>query len=1267
MQLSRVRILVTGGLRSLGIQVSVSTLLLLAAASQTLGQVSPDAGMLRYPDVSAEKIVFVYSGDLWTVPREGGLASPLASPAGEERNPRFNADGTRIAFVGHYDAGADIYVSPTAGGVAERMTFHPASETLCDWTSQDGLLFSSNGFSGLGRMDQLFTITPDEPFPVALPVPYGSNGAISPDGVWLAYTPYSRDGRTWKRYRGGMASDIWLLHLESKRSKQITDWEGTDSVPMWHGQNVYYLSDAGPNHRLNIWKYDTNSGAREQITQHADFDVKWPSIGPGPNDQGEIVYQQGSDLWLLDLKTKDAKTVDVQIPGDQPRLRKQLVDVSEYITSASISPSGKRVAIEARGDIWTVPAKNGTPRKLTSTSGIAERYPAWSPDGRWIAYLSDATGEYELVMQQSDGRGETRRLTDDGTHWRYAPVWSPDSKMLFFTDKTGTIFLHDIAAKQTKQVDREPTGNPPSVCWSHDSRWLAYDKTDGTPSGNAAIWLYELDKGESQQLTSGYFNDAQPAFDRQGDFLYYTSNRRFSNPRYEDVGSSFIYEDTAVLLALPLRQDVENPLLLEVDEVTWSEDDAGEDDSDEPSDSGEESEDSKSEDSDSTPEDDDDEDDNDEPEANADPISGSWTLTVNSELIPAEARTVTLLLELAADGSISGSVQTPDGDTLGLGDPKFDAATGEFSASVATPMGEAKLAGTVSDGTMTGTVTISVVGLVADFSAVRDQADSGEKTEDKSDDDSDAKSDKSKKKDIKPLVIDVAEAERRVIPLPVGPGNFRQLVVNNRNQLIYLRIESGSPPAIKIFDITADKPKEETIVSGGGGYELSADGKKLLLMRGSAISITDAAAGKGAGTTIKTSGMTSTIDPREEWKQVFVDAWRLERDFFYDPNMHGVDWKAVRTRYENLLKDASSRSDVGFIIAEMISELNVGHAYYRGISDDPAVPSSDTAVLGCRLEPSHGRFKIAEFWQGGVWDTDAQNPLQVAGAKVGQYILEVEGRELTTDVNPYSVLAGLAGDLVTIVVSDDDKLDDDDKRIYVRLPGSDSDLRFRHWIEKNRAYVAEKSGGKIGYIFVTNTGQPGQNDLFRQFYAQLGKEALIIDDRWNGGGQIPTRFIELLNRPATNYWARRDGQDWRWPRDSHQGPKCMLINGLAGSGGDMFPALFRQAKLGKLIGRRTWGGLVGITGGPSLIDGASVTVPSFAYYELDGTWGIEGHGVDPDIEVIDDPALMHDGGDPQLDAAIAHLQQALQTAPFVAPKRPPYPNRNKMGLQAEDR
>ncbi len=1151
-----------------------SALALVSAMSGTLllgtldaqAQVKPSAGMMRNPDVSQSSIVFSYGDDLWIVDRAGGAASPVASPVGAERNPRFSPDGTQIAFSANYDGGNDLYVIGTAGGLATRMTFHPANESLCDWMPDgQSLLFSTNGFSGLGRISQLMTVSAKNPLATSLPVPYGSNGNVSADGKWLAYTPHSRDTRTWKRYRGGMASDIWLFHLEAKTAKQITDFEGTDSFPMWHGKTVYYLSDAGPAHRLNIWAYNTETEERSQVTQFTDFDCKAPSIGPGVDGKGEIVFQNGSSLHLLDLATSETNAVAITVPGDRPMLRQQKLDAAQFVNGADISPTGKRLVVEARGDIWTAPVENGSPRNLTSTSGVYEREPSWSPDGRWIAYLADATGEYELYVTQSDGRGETKQLTKGGSAFRFTPSWSPDSKHIVFTDKTGAAYIYSFASDETKKFATVPQGNQINTNWSHNSQWLTYTLNPKSTESASAVWVYNAADGTQRKLTAGFFNDSNPVFDTKGDFIFFSSNRAFNRPEYEDVGNSFIYAGTEVLMALPLRGDVANPFLPKVDEEEWK---------------------------------------------------------------------VETAIDIEKDSAKSNAEKVPDSKDS----DKTEADKAE-SKDDATDKTESKL---------------------------ESKTDDAEST----DEDAQKKGDQLKEDaKAKPIEIDFEGAERRAFQIPVDQGNFGSLRVNDANQLIYSRRPargSQTPPSIQLFDLSDKEKKEKEVVSGAGGFSVSADGKKLLVLRDSSTFVIDAKPGQKLDKPVSTSGMTVMVNPRQEWKQIFNDAWRMERDFFYDPTMHGVDWEAVRDHYAAMLDDCVSRRDLSFIIGEMIGELNVGHAYYRETELENG-PRADTAVLGCRLEVDGDAYKIAEIFEGSAWDYDARNEMVQAGIQQGQYLLAINDQPLTSKDNPYARLAGLAGTTVMLTVSDEATLGEKDKRVPLELGSDDSDLRFRHWIEKNRKYVDEKTGGKVGYVYVTNTGGPGQNDLFRQFYGQAGKAAMIIDDRWNGGGQIPTRFIELLNRPVTNYWARRDGEDWTWPPDSHQGPKCMLINGMAGSGGDMFPALFRQNKLGKLIGMRTWGGLVGITGSPQLIDGASVSSPSFAYYETDGTWGIEGHGVDPDIEVIDDPEKMASGGDPQLDAAIKLMLSEIQTNGFQKPKRPAYPDRSKFGIKPEDK
>ncbi|HVP74355.1 MAG TPA: DPP IV N-terminal domain-containing protein, partial [Phycisphaerales bacterium] len=556
---------------------ALGTLAALSATQGAPAQVKPHAGMLRYPDVSATSIVFVYANDLWIAPREGGMATPLASPPGGESFPKFSSDGKTIAFVGNYDGGNEIYTIATDGsdgGLPKRVTHHPSGERLCEWTRGGRLLFSARDLQGLGQMGKLFTVGSGGGLPEMIDVPYGTNATISDDGTWLVYTPHSIDNRTWKRYRGGMQTDIWMFNLKDKTSRRITDWEGTDTLPMWRGSGnggkVYYLSDSGPEHRLNIWEFDVAKNARKQVTEFKDFDVKWPSIGPGKSNNGEIVFQCGAGLYLLDLSNGKSKQIEITIPGDRPTLRERTIDATRFAGSWSISSTGKRAVLEARGDIWTAPAENGSPRQLTATSGIAERMPAWSPDGQWISYVSDATGEYELYIMQSDGKGETKQLTKDGSCYRFNGGWSPDSKRLLFADKTGSLFMYTLEGGETKLIDKDPWSQSPGYSWSHDSRWLAYDRTINR--GRKAIWIYNLESGEKTQVTSGFFNDVAPTFDRKGDWLFYASNRNFQ-PQYGDIpgDTSFVYERSAVLLAVPLRADVENPWLPKSDEEKWGE------------------------------------------------------------------------------------------------------------------------------------------------------------------------------------------------------------------------------------------------------------------------------------------------------------------------------------------------------------------------------------------------------------------------------------------------------------------------------------------------------------------------------------------------------------------------------------------------------------------------------------------------------------------------------------------------------------------------
>ena len=1206
------------------------------------------ASMYRFPDISNEEIVFTYGNDLWRVPIEGGTALPLASPDGLETIPRFSPDGDEVAFVGNYDGNRDIYVVPTRGGMPRRITHHPTGERLSDWTADGDLLYSARGMGGVPRAERIYRVGGEGGLPEALPMPYGANAAIDKTGTWVAYTPNQRDGRTWKRYRGGMASDIWLVNLETDESRRVTDWEGTDTMPMWHGEDLYFLSDAGDEHRLNLWRYDVESGDREQLTRFADYDIKWPAIGPDDEGPARFVFQNGADLFVHDARNRVTTPVEIEIPGATASLRPQMIDASDFMQGWSISPSGKRVAATARGDLWTLPAKNGSPRNLSRTSGVAERSPSWSPDGKWIAYFSDAPGEYELFVRRSDGRDEPRRLTDDLGVFKNAIHWGPDSSFIVYADKTGDAHRVDVESGERTTFAHHDRGVFPKPSFSQDGRWAAWsDSVDDSMMGR--VHLHDFDSDETHVVTSGMFNDESPAFDRDGDWLYFTSDRRFA-PSYSSLDGTWIYDDSGVLIAVPLRDDVESPWLSESDEEEWKDDDKEDEDAEEDGETEEET--------------DDEDEEMEESLGHADPVTGTWECVAD---VPQMGRIpMTIMLLLNGDDLVTGTVSTAmfSGDLAGSFDR--DSMTLILVMSIANgPTVDLEL---VIDGeSVSGEGQPDDGAPGASINGTRMPVEEGDADDEDTEEDEDADEDGD---DDERLEIDLEGFEARAMQLPVRPGGFRNLEVNDRGHLMYVR--RGQNGGIKSFDLSDRNPSEKSAGSGGS-FQMTPDGKKMLVPQGSGAVIRKAGAGDG-GDRVVTDPMLVSIDPRAEWRQLVTDAWRIQRDHFYDPGLHGVDWESVLETYLPLVDQAATREDVSHIIGEMISELNVGHAYYYG-GDVEGSPSINVGMLGVDWAPAPADgdrpdgYRIDRVLGGGVWDVDARGPLQEPGLDLGEgdIVLAVNGVDMDLSRDPYAAFVGTAGSTVVLTVADEES-ETGTRDVVVKTISGEGDLRYRDWIENRRAMVEEMSDGKVGYIYVPNTGRDGQSDLVRQYHGQAHLPAMVIDERWNGGGQIPDRFIELLNRPVTNYWATRDSKDWRWPMGVHAGPKAMLINGLAGSGGDMFPWLFRHNDLGPLIGTRTWGGLVGISGNPGLIDGGYTAVPTFGFYETDGTWGIEGHGVDPDVEVIDDPGQMLDGGDPQLETAVRMMLEAIANGEGLQPtERPAGPDRSGMGITEEDK
>ncbi len=1055
-----------------------------------------DARMLQHPNVSSTHITFVYGGDVWLVPKEGGTAVKLSSPKGSEMFPKFSPDENQIAFNGNYDGNADIYVMPVKGGVPDRITYHGDFDRLIDWSNKgDKLLYASPMKSGRQRFNQLYLISKNGGEPEKLPMPFGEFGSLSSDDKKIAYTFRTRAFRTWKRYEGGMAADIWIFNLEDYSSEQITDHPANDEIPMWHNDKIYFLSDRDESKRNNIWVYDANTKEKKQVTFFTDFDIHFPSIGPE-----EIVFEAGGDLYLLDLQTEEYRKVEVDVVTDQITLVPKVRNVSKNIQNVWLSPDGNRVLIEARGEIFSVPAKEGVIKNLTNSSGVAERYPAWSPDGKYAAYWSDQSGEYQLMLLDLT-TSEKKELTSFENGYRYQLYWSPDSKKLAFINQALEIKIYDLDKNKILDVDKglwmfHGGLENFKVDWSSDSKWMTYSR--GLENRNNALFVYNTEENKTTQLTSGYYSDSSPAFDPDGKYIYFLTNRTFS-PLYSDVDNSFIYPNTTNIAAVSLTDEI-------------------------------------------------------------------------------------------------SSLLAPKNDTV----------------------------------------------------AVKIEVD--EKAEKEENDDKDEKEDETKS-----VKIDFENFENRVVLLSPDAGNYRNLQAVSGKIIYHKMPNTGSgdkTKPVKYFDIK--ELEEKTIVADADGYMISADKKKMLVASNRKFAVVDIAPDQNMEKFVPSDKLETTIDPMSEWHQIFNDAWRFERDFFYDPNMHGLDWDKIGERYRKLIDDAVTRWDVNYVLGELIGELNASHTYRWG-GDTEQSESNSVGYLGVDWKLENGAYRIDKIIKGALWDAEVRSPFDQPNVAVseGDYLLAVNGVPVDASKDIYAAFQGMAGKTIELTINSSPSMNGARKVIVEALP-SESRLRHLAWIEANRKRVDEATDGEIGYIYVRSTGVDAQNELVRQFAAQFNKKGLIIDERFNSGGQIPDRFIELLNRQALAFWAVRDGKNWQWPPVANFGPKVMLINGWSGSGGDAFPDFFKKAGLGTLVGTRTWGGLIGISGSPSLVDGGLVTVPTFRMYDPDGKWFAEGHGVEPDIKVIEDPTQMAKGIDPQLEKAIDEVLRLLKENPPVSPEQPSY-------------
>lgn len=1072
-------------------------LLLILISTRTITNAQINAALLRYPDVSATQIVFTYANDLWVVPKTGGLATHLSSPPGLEVTPKFSPDGNTIAFTGDYDGSFSIYTIPTTGGTPTRLTWYGAPERVADWYP-DGksILFASGRESGRDRFNQFYKIPATGGAPQKLPMPYAEYGTLSPDAGHLAFTFTSQVGRNWKRYHGGWRGQIHLFDLAGYADQNISTTDADDELPMWHDHSVFFLSDRGEDKRMNLWEYDITAKTFTQRTHFTDYDAHYASEGPD-----DVVFEQGGHLWLYTYATQNSKQVPVQVVSDETALRPTLQPVEKLVYNVFASPDGKRALVEARGDIYTVPAENGPVIDLTRTSGIAERYPAWSPDGKYIAYWSDRSGEYELTLREAGHPDSEKKLTSYGPGYRYNLYWSPDSKKLAFIDKAMKIFIFDRISGQTITIDQGVRltdgalqGFTPS--WSPDSRFLAYDRD--LPNNHRAVYIYDYENRQLHPVTSGYYSCSNAAFDPSGKYLFLTTSQAF-NPIYSDQDNTFIYPNSTQLAAIVLKKTTPSPLYPKDDTVAQTE----------------------------------------------------------------EHKTTT-------------PPKPPTAPTAGA----------EAAAKSPTP-----------------------------------------------------------------VAIDFDGLESRLILLPEEPGNYGGLTATDGKLIFIQSPNTGSADKaqiLKFFDL--DKRKSRTILADIDNYQLAADGKHLLAAKDNNWFIVAADEGQKMDKKLRLNEMQQWVNPREEWRQILVDAWRLERDYFYDAKMHGVDWNKVKDQYLKMLDGATTREELDFILGEMIGELSSSHTYHGGGVTQPT-PHVPTGYLGVNWVADGDYYKIGQIIRGASWDA-LHSPLDLPGVPVkeGDYILAVNGIPIHATTDPYAAFFNLSNKTVELTYNTTASWTGA-KTAIVQTLSDETELRHLAWIEQKRATVEKATGGNVGYVYVSSTGVDGQNELIRQFVAQVDKKALIIDERFNSGGQIPDRFIEMLNRKPLAFWATRDGIPNPWPPSGNFGPKVMLINGWSGSGGDAFPDYFRKSGIGPLIGTRTWGGLIGISGAPGLIDGGTITVPTFRMYNPDGTWFKEGHGVDPDIAVPEDLTEAAHGKDNQLERAITEITDLLKKG-FTPPNRP---------------